>query len=125
MNGNVFSLARWFDVTRYANRPEDEEVRDRALFDIYEFDAVGELPRDAITLEHFIVRTPRGAAIVKRVTEYANLVGVDLTVFDYVRNDRWERTSFWFNTRSVSNLLDKLGDAEYVDPDALFVGGAV
>src|SRR4051812_44597378 len=125
MNGDAFSLARWFDIPRYTNAPEDEANREGALNDIERFTAVGELPGDERTAEHFIVRTPLGAATVQRVTEYLNLTNVDLVLFDHVRNDRWERIMFWFNTSSVEGLLDRLRDAEHVNPDALFIGGAV
>jgi hypothetical protein len=38
--GSAFALARWFQPERFANRPEDDYVRDEILNDLVEFDYV-------------------------------------------------------------------------------------
>lgn len=125
MIGSAFSLARWFDETRYANRPEDDFIRENLLNDVENFTAV------AVIDDGFIVRTPLGAATITQVSvpvppseRVGGVVPVNLMNIDHVRNDQWERTGFWMNTSSVKNLLERLAAAPHVDANALFIGGA-
>lgn len=111
LNGDAFSLARWFQPERYANRPEDDFLREEILNDLYHAQAV------AVQGDSTLVRTPLGACCIEPHPQQEGLL-----VFDYVSNERWERTSFWMNRSSVRDLGDVLRAASRADYDAIFVG---
>lgn len=113
MHGSAFALARWFQPERYANRPEDDFVREEILGDLYAATTVA-VHTDGTTL----VRTPNGAAMVEAYDDR----GAPLVRFDYVRHDRWERTAFDMNASSVRHLGDHLRTLPRVPFDELFVG---
>lgn len=111
--GSVFALARWFQPERYADRPEDDFVREEVLSEVYRAEAVA--VHDGVVL----VRTPSGACSIECDDERG------LVTFDYMTNASWSRTRFWMNKSSVSDLGDILRAAPRVDFDSLFVGAAV
>lgn len=112
MNDIAFTLARWFQMERYANRPEDDFVRDEILNDLYAAEAV------AVSGDSLLVRTPNGACFVERKT----VDGAPLVMFDYVWNERWERTNFWMNASSVEHLGEHLLAVPRADFDSIFAG---
>lgn len=106
----AFKLTRWFQPERYANRPEDDFVREEILNDLASPRAV------AVTEDGTIfVETETGACAVERKPN-------GLVTFDYVRNDRWERTAFWMNASSVTDLGDVFRAARRVTADEIFTG---
>lgn len=111
---SAFTLARWFDLPRFANRPEDDEVREEVLNDLDAPLAVAVASDGSM-----IVRTRIGACSV----EHRWVMDCSIVVFDHVQNDRWCRTRFWMNTSSVTDLLSRLLAAPRADEDALFVCG--
>jgi hypothetical protein len=110
---SAFGLARWFQTERYANRPEDDFLREEILDDLY---ANGQ----AVACQNgtVLVRTANGAAMIERRDEQ----GSPLVVIDYVRHDRWERTNFWMNASSVSDLGERLRALPRESFDVLFAG---
>lgn len=112
MKGSAFALARWFQPERYANKPEDDFLREELLNELYDADVVAKAPDGSM-----LVRTPNGAAMVEKDVPADFLVN-----FDVVSHTNWTRTSFWMNTSSVEDLLARLDDLPEVEFDALFVG---
>lgn len=112
MEGNAFSLARWFNIPADASGPYDDEVREEILSDLYaNAKAVGVLEGKTF------VQTEKGAAIIEPHADYPEVV-----VFDYVENRRWRRVSFWMNASSVSDLGEVLRSVPRRPFDELFVG---
>lgn len=119
VEGSAFALARWFAPERYVNRPEDDFVREEVLTEIWNAEAVA-TSREAGGKVTVWVRTPNGAAAIEtRLVDESPLV-----VFDFVRNDRWERTNFWMNPSSVAVLGARLRNVPRVTADEIFVGAA-
>lgn len=114
MNGSAFALARWFQSSRYVNRPEDDFVREEVLAEVWNAEAVG-IAEDGTVF----VRTPHGACAIEKITE-AQIVN-----FDYVENDRWTRTTFWMNASSVRSLGERLRSVPRESADAIFLGQEV
>jgi hypothetical protein len=112
----AFDLARWFQTERYANRPEDDFVREEILNDLADAEALASGLVGGVHTT--LVRTPNGACMV----EFRVVEGAPLVLFDYVRHDRWERTKFWMNESSVSDLLARLDSVPQKAFDDLFVG---
>lgn len=115
VQGSVFALARWFQPERFANRPEDDFVRDEILNDLYDAEAV------AVCGDTVLVRTAKGACMIEKRDAGCRSALVN---FDYVSNERWERTSFWMNESSVRDLGETLRSKPRADFDAIFVGAA-
>lgn len=112
LTGSTFALARWFQPEQYANRPEDDFVREDILNDLATADAVGIDASGTI-----LVRTEGGACAID-CDETTGLVH-----FDYVSNTAWTRTRFWMNAASVRDLGAALRALPRVPFDSLFVGG--
>lgn len=112
MNGSAFSLARWFQMERYANRPEDDFVREEILTEVYQAERV------AVSGKTVLVKTPNGACMIER----RDVDGSPLVFFDYVENARWTRTNFWMNASSVRDLGERLRSVPTGDFNALFIG---
>jgi hypothetical protein len=111
--GSAFALARWFQPERFANRPEDDYVRDEILNDLYDAEAV------AVRGDTVLVRTAKGACMIEKRDVGCKSALVD---FDYVSSERWERTAFWMNESSVRDLGEALRSKPRADFDAIFVG---
>jgi hypothetical protein len=112
ITGSAFALARWFQPERYADRPEDDFVREEILSEVYNAEAC------AVHDGTVLVRTPSGACCIEKI----DADGSPLVTFDYVSNTNWTRTKFWMNASSVRDLGDRLRAVPRASFDALFVG---
>jgi hypothetical protein len=117
MSASAFELARWFQAERYANRPEDDFVRDEVLEALYQrTECVGH-GKDG----QMLAKTDQGMCMV----EFRNVDGSPLVTFDFVSDSNWTRTSFWMNASSVDDLVNHLEQFEPVgDFDEMFVQGS-
>lgn len=117
LEGNVFSLARWFQAPVDASSATEEigedgmDTRERILNDLYSATAVGVHDGTVLAV------TPSGAAMIETDPNQPGIV-----VFEYVRNDRCGRTRFWMNASSVAGLGDYLRSLPRRPFDSLFVG---
>jgi hypothetical protein len=109
-----FTLARWFQRETMANRPEDDFVREEVLSEVYRASAVGVTRSKTV-----FVRTPSGVCAIER----KNIQGSPMLEFDFVENERWQRTMFWMNLSSLPGLGDYLRSVQRVDPNELFLQG--
>lgn len=110
-----FTLARWFQTERFANRPEDDFVREEVLGELSQAEAVAKHG------DELAVKTPHGVCLI----EPKEVQGSKLVVFDYVEDARWTRTNFWMNASSVDGLLAELRSVRSCGFDDLFLYGRV
>lgn len=109
-----FSLARWFTESVNADKPEYEFLREELLQEeVYKATHVG------VSKDKVIVKTPHGVAMV----ELKTVKGCKLMVFDFVRDDKWERYNFWYNLSSVKDLGDYFRTLPRVSFNDLFLYG--
>jgi hypothetical protein len=112
MSGSAFALTRWFDEAKDASGPEDDAIRESILNDCYEATAV------AYQGEVVLVKTPKGAVMLTA----ENRGAAHLIWFDAVEDERWTRTRFWMNARSVSGLGEWLEKRPRASFGEIFLG---
>lgn len=114
ITGSVAALVRWFDPS---TKEADEFEREDLLRDVYQASAV------ATNEDGLLVKTPLGQCMIERVSEFAGYQDVDITRFHHVRDDRMEARTFWYNTSSVEDLMQRLQRVPVVSFEDLFFKG--
>jgi hypothetical protein len=98
LKGNAHSLAQWFMMPADCNRPQDDEVREKVLNEVYSFQAY------AVNGDSVLLKTPNGRVMCTSKT----VKGCPIVEFDWVPTGMWVRQSFWMNKSSVNDLGTKL-----------------